>query len=234
MKVLKRYFSAVTPVLHDAGACIDKYVGDSVVALFGAPLTQPDHALRACRGALEVQKAVTALREQFRTEGLPDMYTRIGLNTDEMCVGNIGSDQLIDYTAIGDGMNLASRLEGVNKVYSTSILIGPGTHLATVGQVETREVDRVRVAGKHEATTIHELLAMKGGLSPEKAKVVGIYAEALALYRHRDFGAARKRLDEALHLDAEDGPSRTLHERCLRYQAAPPPADWDGVTTLEK
>ncbi len=234
MRVLNRYFSAVTPVITDQGACIDKYVGDSVVALFGAPIRHEDHALRACKAALAVQQAIAELREQFRKEGLPDMYTRVGLNTDAMCVGNVGSDQLIDYTAIGDGMNLASRLEGVNKAYGTLILMGEKTWQATRGEVEAREVDQVRVAGKQEVTTLYELLAMKGGLDEPKRQLIALYAQALAAYRSREFGRAKGLLEQALQLDAGDGPSRTLHQRCTRYEASPPPAEWDGVTTLEK
>ena len=234
MRVLNRYFSAVTPIITEEGACIDKYVGDSVVALFGAPVKHSDHALRACRAALDVQDAIAELREQFRKEGLPDMYTRIGLNTGEMCVGNIGSDQLLDYTAIGDEMNLASRLESVNKAYGTLILMGEKTYLATKGQVEAREVDRVRVAGKHEVTVFYELLAMKGQLPPERRQVMELYAQALSLYRSKEFEGALKVLTQALQLDGEDGPTKTLQQRVTRFITSPPPADWDGVTTLEK
>ncbi|MFT3840390.1 MAG: adenylate/guanylate cyclase domain-containing protein [Myxococcaceae bacterium] len=234
MRVLNRYFSTVTPVITEFGACIDKYVGDSVVALFGAPAGHTDHAVRACKAALEVQAAIEKLRVQFKNEGLPDMYTRIGLNSGEMCVGNVGSDQLLDYTAIGDDMNLASRLEGVNKQYGTLILIGPKTYDYAREHIEVREVDQVRVAGKHEATVIYELLALKGQLSETKAKLIALYAQALSLYRQRDFQGARTLLDQALLLDGEDGPTQTLYQRCTTYLTAPPAPAWDGVTSLEK
>jgi adenylate cyclase len=234
MRVLNRYFSTVTPVITEFGACIDKYVGDSVVALFGAPAGHTDHAVRACKAALQVQAAIEGLRVQFQKEGLPDMYTRIGLNSGEMCVGNVGSDQLLDYTAIGDDMNLASRLEGVNKQYGTLILIGPKTFEYARDFIEAREVDQVRVAGKHEPTVIYELLALKGGVPEQKGKLIALYAQALSLYRQRDFQGARALLDQALLLDGEDGPSKTLYQRCTSYLTSPPPAAWDGVTTLEK
>ncbi len=125
--LLNRYFNTVTPVLKHHGACIDKYIGDAVVAIFGAPMDQPAHAVAACRAALAVQRAVAALNEKLKAEGLPEVATRIGLNTDTMLVANVGSDDLLDYTAIGDGMNLASRLEGTNKAYDTRVLIGPST-----------------------------------------------------------------------------------------------------------
>ncbi len=205
-----------------------------MVALFGAPVRHDDHALRACKAALEVQEAISKLREAFRQEGLPDVYTRIGLNTDVMCVGNIGSDQLLDYTAIGDGMNLASRLEGANKAYGTLILMGENTYLATRGQVVAREVDRVRVAGKDQPTGLYELLALAGQLPEEKRALIALYAKALSAYRSLDFAGAKKLLDQALHLDGTDGPSKTLYARCDKYLASPPPPGWDGVTSLEK
>ena len=162
MRLLNRYLSAVTPELTGEGACIDKYIGDAVVALFGAPVHYDDHALRACQGALAVQKAIGKLREEFRKEGLPDVYTRIGLNTGTMMVGNIGSAQLLDYTAIGDEMNLAARLEGANKIYGTLIMMGPGTCEAVRDDVDSRELDLVRVAGKTKAVAVYELLALRG------------------------------------------------------------------------
>jgi adenylate cyclase len=234
MVLLNRYLSTVTPILTGEGACIDKYIGDAVVALFGAPVSHQDHALRACRAALDTQKAIGKLREAFRHEGLPDVYTRIGLNSDVMLVGNIGSDQLFDYTALGDGMNLASRLEGANKVFGTLIMIGPGTFDAVRGRVEARELDTVRVEGKQHATTVYELLGMRGELPPDKAKVVELYAQALSAYRGRRFKEASKDLMLALEVDPNDGPSQRLVKLCAEMIAHPPPHEWDGVSELEK
>jgi adenylate cyclase len=234
MRILNRYLSIVTPELTGEGACIDKYIGDAVVALFGAPIAHDDHPLRACRGALAVQIAIGKLREEFRKEGLPDVYTRIGLNTGTMMVGNIGSAQLLDYTAIGDEMNLAARLEGANKIYGTLIMMGQGTWEVVKDQVEARELDHVRVAGKHNASTVYELLAMRGDLSHEKMKVVDLYGQALIAYRGRRFGDAKLKLAQALEIDGSDGPSRRLLALCMEYEVHPPPEGWDGVSTLEK
>jgi adenylate cyclase len=234
MRLLNRYLSTVTPALTAEGACIDKYIGDAVVALFGAPIEYADHALRACRGALAVQKALTTLRAELAKEGLPDVYTRVGLNTDTMLVGNIGSDQLLDYTAIGDGMNLAARLEAANKHYDTLILMGENTYLDVKGHVVAREVDVVRVAGKHEVTRIYELLGLKGEVDARTLKVVQQYERALGLYRERRFEQAAVELRLALTEAPNDGPSRTLLQRCEHYQVSPPPPDWDGATNLEK
>lgn len=234
MRLLNRYLSAVTPELTKHGACIDKYIGDAVVALFGAPVEYKDHPLRACKGALDAQKAIAALREELRKEGLPDVYTRVGINTGQMLVGNIGSEQLLDFTAIGDEMNLAARLEGANKNYGTLIMMGEKTYEAVKDQVEARELDRVRVAGKTEAATVYELLAMRGELHHDKMKVVDLYGQALLAYRARRFADAKAKLLAALQVDQGDGPSQRLFSLCVTFEMQPPPPNWDGVSTLEK
>jgi adenylate cyclase len=234
MRLLNRYLSTVTPALTAEGACIDKYIGDAVVALFGAPIPHQDHALRACRGALAVQKAIAQLREQLRAEGLPDVYTRVGLNTGTMLVGNIGSQQLLDYTAIGDEMNLAARLEGANKEYGSLIMMGQNTYEEVKEHVEARELDRVRVAGKNRAVTVYELLGMKGELHHDKLKVIDLYGQALLLYRQRRFADAKARLGAAMQVDQGDGPTQRLWRLCEEFIAHPPPEGWDAVSELGK
>ncbi len=234
MTFLNRYLSAVTPALRRHGACIDKYIGDAVVALFGAPIPSTTHALQACKGALAVQAVLAELRAQFAKEGLPDIYTRIGVNTDTLLVGNIGSDDLLDYTAIGDGMNLAARLEAANKNYGTLILIGENTFEAVKADVVAREVDTVKVAGKTIAVRIYELVGLAGAVDEQRLAVIAAYAEALALYRARRFSDALRAFDLVLALDAGDGPSKTLKSRCFQYGLNPPPPDWDGSVALEK
>ena len=233
MRMLNRYLSAVTPSITAQGACIDKYIGDKVLALFGAPKQYRDHALRACRAALSVQKAVAVLREEFRKEGLPDVYTRIGLNTGIMLVGNIGSQQLMDYTAIGDEVQLADKLEEANKVFGTLIIIGAGTWEHVREQVEARELDHVKLSGAALPTTVYELLAIKGELHFDKARVVELYGQALMLYRGRKFDDALKRLRTALDIEAGDGPCLRLQQLCTEFSKVPPPPAWDGVSLLE-
>lgn len=234
MRFLNRYLTAVTPALRQHGACIDKYIGDAVVALFGAPIGTPTHALQACRGALEMQRTLAKLRVEFEKEGLPDIYTRIGINTDTLLVGNIGSDELLDYTAIGDGMNLAARLEAANKAYDTLILMGQNTFEAVKGQVVARELDTIKVAGKSIATRVYELIGLAGEVSAEKQAVLAAYARALTLYRERRFPEAQRAFDQVLALDAFDGPSKALKSRCFQFSLNPPPPDWDGAVALEK
>lgn len=234
MRFLNRYLSTVTPALRKHQACIDKYIGDAVVALFGAPIPSATHAVQACHGALEVQRALGELNAEFAKAGLPEVATRIGLNTDTLLVGNIGSDDLLDYTAIGDGMNLAARLEAANKHYDTLILMGQNTYEDAKAEVVAREVDMVKVAGKELSTRIFELVGLKGEVGAEKLAVLDAYALALALYRNRRFADAEKAFDKVLALDPTDGPSKTLKARCFQYGSTPPPPDWDGAVALEK
>jgi adenylate cyclase len=234
VRVLNMYLTRVSSALLHQGGCLDKYIGDAVVCLFGAPVNHTDHAVRACRGALAAQAEVDRLREEFRQQGLPDVYTRIGLNSAKLFVGNFGSEQLFDYTAMGDGMNLASRLEGANKAYGSLIMIGPRTYELARDFIEVRELDQVRVAGKTEAVRVYELLALKGQLPEQKRETVERYHEALALYRQRRFSEAATVLEARLAKDPKDGPTAALLERCHQYAKTPPPPSWDGVASLDK
>jgi adenylate cyclase len=234
VSVLNQYLTRVSSVLLREGGCLDKYIGDAVVCLFGAPINHTDHAVRACRGALVVQAEVERLRTEFRKQGLPDVYTRIGLNTAKLFVGNFGSEQLFDYTAMGDGMNLAARLEGANKAYRSLIMIGPRTYELARDHFEVRELDTIRVAGKTEAVTVYELLALEGELSAEKRETVETYHYALGLYQKARFAEAAVVLAARLAKDPYDGPTAALLERCEEYTETPPPPSWDGVTSLDK
>lgn len=233
VRILNEYLTRVSAALMREGGCIDKYIGDAVVCLFGAPLTQQDHAVRACRGALAVQAEVAKLRDEFRAQGLPDVYTRVGLNSGVMFVGNFGSEQLFDYTAMGDDMNLASRLEGANKAYDTNIMLGEKTYALAKDHIEVRELDKVRVAGKKEPVVVYELLALKGQLDDHRRQVARLYEEALGLYRQARFAEALATLDRLDALDSKDGPSHGLRKRCEKYRAGAPEG-FDGVANLEK
>jgi adenylate cyclase len=234
MGILNRYLTAVSGVLLQFGGVLDNYIGDAVVGLFGAPVKDADHAVHACWAALAVQDEVRKLREEFRQKGLPDVYTRIGLNSAVLFVGNFGSEQLYRYTAMGDGMNLAARLEGANKAYETSIMIGQRTWELAHDHIEWRELDRVRVAGKHEPVAVYEVLARPGQLPREKREVVNRYHAALALYRAAKFGEAVALLEEALGIDPEDGPAKALAGRCRKFLEHPPPMPFEGVISLDK
>jgi adenylate cyclase len=231
---LNQYLTRVTAVLFANRGCVDKYIGDAVVGLFGAPFPDPDHALHACAAALGVKAEVEKMREEFRAQGMPDVYTRIGLNSDVMFVGNFGSEQVFSYTAMGDGMNLAARLEGANKAFGTVVMLGENTYQLAKDAIEVRELDRVRVAGKAQPVAVYELLALKGQLSALQAEVVAHYAEALARYRARDVDGARAALARLLAVSPGDGPALALSERCDKLEKLPPDAPFEAVSNLEK
>jgi adenylate cyclase len=231
--VMNRYLQTVTEVLVANGGCIDKYVGDAVIALFGAPIRYPDHAERACRAALEVQQAVGKLCEEFAAKGLPDLATRIGVNTGLMMVGNFGSDQLVDYTAFGDEMNLAARLEGANKAYGTRVLIGPRTYEQVRARFHAREVDRVRVAGRSEPVAIFELLGPVDAPPSPRSEAMQAYARGLSHYRAARFSEALAELARVQELVPGDGPALALGARCEKFLERPP-SPFEPVSNLEK
>jgi adenylate cyclase len=230
--LLNRYLTAMTDIILDSGGLIDKYEGDAIMAFWGAPLPQEDHALRACRAALDNQTRLAELRQEFMKMGLPPVHARIGINTGEMIIGNMGSNQRFDFTVIGDSVNLASRLEGVGKEYGTRIIISEDTYRQAADGLEVRELDLIRVKGKEMPVRIYELLAKKGALDERGQKVRDLFAEGLAHYRRQDWSEAISRFQGILALAIEDGPAQTFIKRCQEFMQVPPPAPWDGVYRL--
>jgi adenylate cyclase len=231
--LLNQYLTAMTDIILRHRGNVNKYLGDGIMAVFGAPRGEPNHASLACYAALENQAALSRLREEWKAQGHPEIVARIGINSGPAVVGNVGSQMRMEYTVMGDSVNLASRLEGANKFYDTLILLGPRTYELAGPDIEAREVDMLRVKGKLEPVVVYELLARKGGLSAEKQHVVDLYLEGLAAYKRRDFAAAKDRFQAALALDPSDGPSKAYLHRAEEYLEAPPPPDWDGVYVLK-
>jgi adenylate cyclase len=230
--LLNRYLTAMTDIILDSGGLIDKYEGDAIMAFWGAPLPQEDHAIRACLAALDNQTRLAELRHEFIQKGLPPVHARIGINTGEMIIGNMGSSQRFDFTVIGDSVNLASRLEGVGKEYGTRIIISEDTYRQAADGLEVRELDLIRVKGKEMPVRIYELLAKKGALDERGQKVRDLFAEGLAHYRRQDWSEAISRFQGILALAIEDGPAQTFIKRCQEFMQVPPPAPWDGVYRL--
>jgi adenylate cyclase len=235
---LNRYFTDVAGPIRAKQGIIDKYIGDSVMAFWMTPFSPGDtHAAEACLAALAQQQAVLDLRKDLPQiiglrRNVPDLTVRMGLATGEVVAGTIGSPQAKSYTVIGDTVNLASRLEGANKAYGTTILIAEDTHRLAQHAIEAREIDLITVAGKTEAIRIYELLAASGGLSPGQAERRDAFHAALDAYRRRDWEGAERGFEDCLRMEPADFPARVFRERVAQFRAAPPSEDWDGVWHL--
>ena len=222
---LGEYLTAVTDSLLDTGATVDQYIGDAVLAFWNAPEPAIDHAQRACHAALAAQVAVARLNRRWEAQGRSVAFkTRIGINTGEAIVGNIGSIDRMSYTVIGDQVNLVSRLEATNKFYGTSILLSEYTQQRVAEQFVTRLVDQLVAYGKSTPIRVYELLGHQGSVTQELLDMVADYETAFAHYQRRHFPAAIALLER--HPD--DPPSRVLLTRCRRYLDHPPLAEWDG------
>jgi adenylate cyclase len=239
VNLLNSYFSTVAEVIHDHHGIIDKYIGDAVMAFWSPPFSTGDgHARDACAAALKQQAALVAFRAQLpEITGLrrdtPELTVRMGIATGEVVVGTIGSPSARSYTVIGDTVNLASRLEGVNKVYGTSLIIAEDTFRFAREAIEARELDVVTVAGKTEPIRIYEVMAEAGGLDATRAELRDQFAEALAAYRTQDWASAEALFAECLRLVPGDGPSTVYVERLVALRHAPPGQGWDGVWRLK-
>ncbi len=224
--LLNEYLSPMTRIVLEERGTLDKFIGDAVMALYNAPLDLPEHALHACRTAVRMLEELERLNSDFAHRGMQTLDIGVGINTGPAVVGNMGADIRFDYTAIGDAVNLASRLEGLNKYYGTHILVSEETcRQLPVGAFTLREVDRVRVKGKQQPIVMYELMLGNRELLPR-------FEEGLERYRTRDFEKARTIFDE-LSAQYADGPSRLYRSRCDEYLELPPPDDWDGVYTAK-
>jgi len=229
VNLLNEYLSEMTDIILASGGTLDKYEGDAIIAFWNAPLDQPDHALRACRAALGCQKRLGELQPRFQEKYGRSVAVRIGLNSGAAVVGNMGSTRRFDYTAMGDTINLAARLEGACKQYKVPVLIGEETFRHVQGEIVAREVDIVRVVGKAKPVTVYEIIAAKSGLSPADSDRLKAYNEAREAYRRRDWQEA-----EGLFGKIEgDALSAVYRERCRALTQSPPPGDWDGVFDLK-
>jgi adenylate cyclase len=230
--LLNEYLTEMTNIVLKYDGTLDKYEGDAIMAFWGAPLDDAGHAEKCCRVALEMQDRLAEMRTKLEQGGKPLLFARMGINTGQMVVGNMGAETRMDYTIMGDEVNLASRLEGVNKEYGTEIIISQAT-LDKCGDIfEVRELDSIRVMGKKQAVVIYELLAQKGAVEPEKQRIIDLYAEGLALYKKRKWHEAIEIFGRIFELDPEDGPSLTYLERCLDFRIHPPGPEWSGVHVM--
>lgn len=230
---LGEYLSVMSAQIITTGGTVDKYIGDAIMAFWGAPIENPQHALAACTSAVRSQMALCELRQKWERGDKPHFAARMGLNTGEVVVGNIGSETRLNYTVIGDAVNVASRLEHLCKYYGTDI-ISDSTFHATGGAVVTRPLDWVYVKGKKQALLVHELLRLRGQVSPKYEEMAQTYAEGLSRYRQQDWERAKELFSQVLGLRADDGSSQLMLARCRAYLSDPPGVDWDWVHHLSE
>jgi adenylate cyclase len=228
--LMNAYLSAMTDIIEECGGYVDKYIGDSIVAVFGAPADDPEHARNAVRAALRCRARLAELNRLDPAFQGRRVGHRIGLNSGEALVGNIGSRRRFNYTVMSDAVNLASRLEGANKYFGTSIMASEMTVALTGASFAWRELDAIRVKGRHQPVRIHEPLAEAGSVAPEQAAHAATYAEGLARWRARDFHGAAEILRP---LAEADPPAATLLARSVALDLHPPGPDWEPVFTLE-
>ncbi|NWH04916.1 CHASE2 domain-containing protein [Desulfobacter latus] len=227
--VLNHYLGVLTDVILEQGGTLDKYMGDAVMAFFGAPIATLRDPVKACKAAITMCEKIHDKRIEWERNGLPSLHIGVGLNTGTMVVGNLGSAKRFDYSVIGDHVNLASRLEGLSKIYGVKIIISEYTkvHLEDSTLV-TRELDQVRVKGRKAAVRIFELLG-NDYFTAGSYTFIETFEEGLTAYRKREFPEALKHFEKTLTLKPADKPSLLFQERCRTLSAAPPAADWDGT-----
>lgn len=240
--LLDEYLTQMTDCVIRHGGIIDKFEGDAIMAEFGAPIYQEDHAHRACLAALEMQERLAGLRDKLTRQGWPILRARVGIASGLAVVGNMGSsgipgssDPVFDYTAIGDCVNLASRLEGANKHYGTYVMISEDSRSKLPDQMVTRELDAVVVVGKTQAIRVYEVVARdRSELAAEKLEALAAHQQGLAAYRARHWDEAIERFRAVLAADGDDGPARIFIGRCAAFKASPPPETWDGTFSLRE
>jgi adenylate cyclase len=232
VRLLNEYLTPMTEIVFRHEGTLDKYMGDAIMAIWGAPLPQEDHALRACAAAIQMLEALDELRKRWCEQGLPAIDIGIGINSGPMAVGNMGSDMRFDYTVMGDNVNLGSRLEGTNKEYGTRCIISELTYAQVKGKVVARELGSVRVKGKKLPVVIYELRAL-GSPSPEQAKTIADFEAGVAAYRAQRWDEAETRFGEVLASWPHDGPSAHYLEDIEHKRRTPPPEGWDGVYEMK-
>jgi len=226
---LNEYLTEMTEIIKQQQGTLDKYVGDEIMAVYGAPYAYPNHAEKACETAVAMIDRLREMQKRWSANAQDYFQIGIGINTGHMIVGNLGSQQLFDYTVIGDEVNLGARLEGANKEYWTSIIISESTYTQAKARARVRELDLVRVKGKKRPVKIYELRSMEPLPQIEEDLIIQVYSQGLALYRQADWVGALQQFKRVLRYFPSDGPSRVYVTRCFNFIETPPPPNWDGV-----
>ncbi|MDR2500700.1 MAG: adenylate/guanylate cyclase domain-containing protein [Treponema sp.] len=235
VRLLNRYLTKMSNIIMENRGTIDKYEGDAIIAFFGAPLYQEEHAKLACRSALAMKKAERELNSIIMEEKLSPLplFTRIGINSGDMVVGNMGTENKMDYTIMGNAVNIAARLEGVNKQYRTGgMLVSEYTHDQAGDEFLYRRLDRVRVVGINTPVRLYELLDLRDSIDTEKAAGISAWENAIDLFEEKSFEKAEAIFTFLVKKRPEDHTAQFYADRCKRYRQSPPPEGWDGVNNL--
>lgn len=230
--ILSDYLEEMMAVLQAKGATLDKFIGDAIMVYFGCPVVNYEHPQQACEAAYLMQQRLSDFNRRQQSRNLPPLSMRIGINTGTVVAGNMGTENIFNFTVIGDTVNLAARLEGINKYYGTRTLVSEYTARRLSDEMVVRELDRITVKGKSEAVGLYELIGFRQDMPEGTQQLLEGYSEALRLYRRRDWDGAVAKLSDLLDV-FDDPPSRTLIARCQRYRAEPPADGWEGVYVFE-
>ncbi|MBW2037837.1 MAG: adenylate/guanylate cyclase domain-containing protein [Deltaproteobacteria bacterium] len=229
VELLNEFLTEMTDIILRYEGTVDKFEGDAIIAFFGAPNILEDHAVRACMAGVDMQRRLAELRAMWKAKGRPQLKMRIGLNTGSAVVGNMGSKTRMDYTMMGDTVNTAARLEGVNKIYGTYMMISSSTYKAAKGMIFARELDTIGVVGKGEPLVVYEVIGYPGEIDDNVRTAACEYASGLDAYRNQDWDNAISHFKRVLSINPHDGPAQTMLKRCREFKATPPGRDWDGV-----
>jgi len=232
-RLLNTYFGEMIPQVFNYQGTLDKLMGDAIMAFFGAPLPSENHPVQAARSALAMLDALENMKKTNLFPGIEKLDMGIGIHTGEVVVGNLGSREFIDYTVIGDPVNIAARLEGLKNTYSARIIISEDIADRLGDEFLLRELDLVRVKGKSRAVKIYELYSYKDRASQDEIKMIALFEAGLALFRCRQWEQAMTVFQDALDKIPDDGPALLYSKRAARYQQTPPGPEWDGVTAFD-
>ncbi len=232
--LLNEYFTAMVDIVFNCGGILDKYIGDAIMAVFGVPFMSGQDADNSVRAGVDMLRALKDFNRRQVEKGREAIDIGIGISTDDVLVGNIGSMKRMDYTVIGDGVNLASRLEGANKFYRTHLLLSEYTFREVRAKFHWREIDRIRVKGKTKPVAVFEVLDYHDEVSyPNLAANLDLYHQAIEAYKSCNWEKALRLFERMIQNHAGDGLPHMYSERCRYYQKSPPPSDWDGVYELK-
>ena len=233
VNLINIYLTEMTEIVFKYDGIVDKYEGDALMAEFGAPVNFDDHAVKACFAAIEMQERLKKLDLSKYKDVITSLSCRIGINSGHMIVGNMGSRNVFDYTVMGDAVNLASRLEGANKMYGTHIMISEDTYKLVKEEVVSRPLDLIRVKGRQKPVRVLEVIGRRDQKMPESLRnMLPVFVNGIRYYHLRDWKRSEECFHFCLDVAPADGPSKEYLRRVQEYQQTPPPEDWDGVYTM--